>query len=215
MNHPRPEFPAPAATGCHACSAPIEVLTAPWCECLSKQISLICATCGSCHCKASDRIVRDFWNNASDELVARRTDEQKRRSAVARNRSAAAELLIVDDDEDMRLADAYMVQQMGYSVATASNGEEALTTIAANAPRIVITDALMPRLDGRQLCRCIKALDSSIKVVIMTSLYTSPRYKYEAYRQFKADEYLAKPIEFPLLEAILHKVDPVGAQVSR
>jgi YesN/AraC family two-component response regulator len=70
-------------------------------------------------------------------------------------------------------------------------------------PDIVLTDALMPKIDGRQLCRLIKTSDASIKVVIMTALYKSSRYRTEAMNTFHADEYLAKPIDFAHLRQVL------------
>jgi CheY-like chemotaxis protein len=198
-------------TVCPSCSAAFDAMTAAWCSCVAKRMSLVCSACGVCFCKAPDRVVREFWNGAPSELVHRRNSEQRLRRAAASRRASAADILIVDDDEDIRLAAAFMVQQLGYRTATASNAEEALFAIEQSAPRLVLTDALMPRIDGRQLCRYIKAADSGIKVVIMTSLYTSPRYRYEAYKQFGADEYLAKPIDAERLRGVLHKLAPVAA----
>lgn len=71
---------------------------------------------------------------------------------------------------------------------------------------IVLTDALMPKIDGRQLCRLIKAVNRSIKVVIMSGLYKSTRYRIEAMKAFHADEYLAKPIDFARLQQVLGKL---------
>jgi DNA-binding response OmpR family regulator len=58
-------------------------------------------------------------------------------------------------------------------------------------------------MDGRELCRRIKAIDRAIKVVVVTSLYTGIRYRVEAMRTFMADEYLPKPIDFARLYEIL------------
>ncbi|HMC22079.1 MAG TPA: response regulator [Thermoanaerobaculia bacterium] len=61
----------------------------------------------------------------------------------------------------------------------------------------------MPKLDGRQLCKLIKANNPSIKVVVMTSLYTTSRYRVEAISAYQADEFLAKPINFAKLRQVL------------
>ena len=77
-------------------------------------------------------------------------------------------------------------------------------------PDIVITDALMPKVDGRQLCRLIKNIDPSIKVVVMSGLYTKSHYRVEAMHQFQADEYLAKPINFERLRNVLEHLSSVA-----
>ena len=65
----------------------------------------------------------------------------------------------------------------------------------------------MPKMDGREMCRLIKAdaETAGIKVVVMTSLYTSVKYQTEAYKSFKVDDYLAKPLDFSQLRTMLEK----------
>lgn len=121
---------------------------------------------------------------------------------------AALDILVVDDDEEMRLAVTYMLERMGHQVRTVANAREALIVIDGKKPQIVLTDALMPGLDGRQLCRLIKAIHPDLKVVIMTSLYTAPRYKYEAFKSFRADEYITKPLNATKLQMVVSKLAP-------
>lgn len=118
-------------------------------------------------------------------------------------------VLIVDDDEEIREIAAYIVTQLGYRAITVDNPTTALDEVERHRPDVVITDALMPRLDGRELCRLIKGAFTGTKVVIMTSLYTAPHYKYEAFRNFKADEYLPKPIDFTQLRDVLARLAPI------
>jgi two-component system phosphate regulon response regulator PhoB len=116
-------------------------------------------------------------------------------------------VLLVDDDEEIRAIGSHVIPRLGFRCATATNGPEALAMMAEEEPVIVITDALMPKMDGRELCRFVKR-SSSAKVVIMTSLYTAAHYKYEAFKRFGADEYLAKPIDFAALQATLQRLAP-------
>ena len=149
----------------------------------------------------------EFWLRAPASVVERGTRERARRApATARPEAQIVDVLIVDDDEEIRTAAAVMVQAMGYSVMTASGPAEALAAVERTPPRLVLTDALMPKIDGRQLCRLIKAGFSDVRVVIMTSLYTAPRYKYEALKTFHADDYLAKPVDFERLSKVLTKL---------
>src|SRR5947209_15707141 len=55
----------------------------------------------------------------------------------------------------------------------------------------------MPKMDGRELCRLVKSDPqlAGTRVVVMSSVYTSGRFKREALSHFKADDYLAKPVD--------------------
>ena len=149
--------------------------------------------------------MRAEWNLAMRELQERQIEEKFRRALGVSPASAPAGLtvLIVDDDEEIRLIAEYTVQQMGYRTLTAGDAMEALAIVEKSRPNIVLTDALMPKLDGRQLCKLIKANNPSIKVVVMTSLYTTSRYRVEAISAYQADEFLAKPINFAKLRQVL------------
>jgi CheY-like chemotaxis protein len=63
----------------------------------------------------------------------------------------------------------------------------------------------MPRLDGREMCLRLKnnPFTSKLKVVIMTAVYTAARYRSEAFREFHADDYLSKPLDFRELRGVL------------
>ena len=119
-------------------------------------------------------------------------------------------VLIVDDDQEIRDIVTDVLTTSGYETLAASRTDEALWLIEEHAPDVVITDALMPGGDGRELCRIVKSDQrlANTKVIIMTSLYKSPRYKYEAFRTFKADDYLLKPVDFPQLLATLERLVP-------
>ena len=65
-------------------------------------------------------------------------------------------LLVVDDDEAVRLYIKLQLEDAGYRVTTAVNGADALDLIHKAAPDLVISDILMPELDGFGLCRAIR-----------------------------------------------------------
>jgi CheY-like chemotaxis protein len=139
------------------------------------------------------------------ELLEHQTAEKFRRALGTSSTSSPQGLtvLIVDDDEEIRLIAEYSVQQMGYRTLTAANAEEALRIVKGSRPDVVLTDALMPNVDGRRLCRLIKKADPSIRVIIMSSLVRTARYLEETFDTFQADEYLAKPIDFEKLRQVL------------
>lgn len=117
-------------------------------------------------------------------------------------------VLIVDDDEEIRSIVGDVLSASGFKTMTAARADEAMRMIEAMSPDVVITDALMPGGDGRELCRNVKSTAglARTKFIVMTSLYKSAHYKYEAYKQFKADEYVLKPVDFSQLLSALNRL---------
>lgn len=190
---------------CPTCCSSISLTSVEWCHCQSKALSVICPSCRSCFCKLRVFPKRAEWTYVIRALLEKQSDEKAGRvlKAVPANAEERPTVLIVDDDEEIRVIAQDTIEQMGYHVITAGGAEEALAVIEQSRPDIVLTDALMPKTDGRELCRMIKDIDSSIVVVIMTALYKKTRYRIEAMNTFRADEYLAKPIDFTRLGAML------------
>jgi len=116
--------------------------------------------------------------------------------------------LVVDDlAYSVRTLKA-IFQSAGYDVAIAHDGQAALDLVRAERPDFIVTDVLMPRLDGFQLCRAIKTDDAlaHIPVIFYTGDYVDP-----ADREFGislgAAAYLTKPLEpQELLDAVSRAV---------
>jgi len=196
---------SPSSLPCPTCGDEVDLERVEWCQCVTKPLSVVCPSCRNCSCKLRDFPKHAEWTCVIRELLQTQAEEKLRRAlnVTPPTARAGATVLVVDDDEEIRLIAEYTIQQMGYHVITAAGAEEALAVIERSRPDIVLTDALMPKIDGRQLCRLIKGIDASIKVVIMTALYKSSRYRLEAMNTFHADEYLAKPIDFARLQQVL------------
>ncbi len=204
---------------CWKCAKKFDTESAHWCKCDTNLRTLLCPNCASCFCGAAFGYKRSFWNAAPNTL---RENAGRFRAAVPRvlapsvkdtTISAAGSrrphVLIVDDEEPIRSLAACYVEQMDYDVTTVSGGEEALRLCEETDIDIVLTDALMPKMDGRELCRRVKvAHGSRIKVVLMTALYKSRHFQAEARNVFKVDEYLAKPLRYEDLRDALHRVAP-------
>jgi CheY-like chemotaxis protein len=71
-------------------------------------------------------------------------------------------VLIVDDDKVIQQLLVVNLELEGYEVETASDGEEALKSILANRYDVVLLDVMMPKMDGREVCRRVKA-DPKVK----------------------------------------------------
>jgi CheY-like chemotaxis protein len=78
--------------------------------------------------------------------------------------------LVVDDDPIMLKLAAAMLRAFGYTVSTAGGGAQALLDLRRAACDIVLTDYVMPAMDGYQLSRRIKSRHTETRVVIMTGL---------------------------------------------
>jgi CheY-like chemotaxis protein len=107
----------------------------------------------------------------------------------------ANKVLIVDDTETMRLAEQMMLAGEGYEIDVADDGIEAINKIAISRPDLVLLDIMMPRMDGIECCRRIKADDrlKDIKVVMVTTKSEYERVK-EAFAA-GCDDYVTKPID--------------------
>ena len=79
-------------------------------------------------------------------------------------------ILIVDDDADIRLFLGFSLKKAGYAVLEAGNGAKALDLLKDHAPDLIVTDAMMPVLDGHGLIRALKAdaAWSRIPVILLT-----------------------------------------------
>jgi CheY-like chemotaxis protein len=197
---------------CFRCQVSFDASTARWCGCLVAEQTLVCPACGGCFCTAPRTMRLEFWSNAPKSLWDRKFAEHK--SAFQPPANPPLEgvrrplVLVVEDDPSIQRLALRAVKALGYGVVLARDGAEGLELARRYAPDAVLSDALMPRMDGRELCRAIKsdAATRGIKVAVMTSLYTDPRYKEEATTDFQVDEYLAKPLDLDSLKKTLEKL---------
>ena len=68
--------------------------------------------------------------------------------------SNEAQILIVEDDDDLREVVSGLLRELGYKVATAINGSDALTYLRTNRPPgLIVLDVMMPVMDGVEFCR--------------------------------------------------------------
>lgn len=103
-------------------------------------------------------------------------------------------ILIVDDEKDIRESLSAVLQSEGYLCAIAENGETAIEKLERSNFDIIITDIVMPNLDGMKLLDKALQISPNTLVVLMTA-YASIETAVSALRKGAAD-YLLKPIEF-------------------
>ena len=105
------------------------------------------------------------------------------------------EILIVEDSLTQALKLQYILEQHDYSVAVANNGQEALDYLKKHTPALVISDIVMPEMDGYEMCRKIKDKESlkAIPVILLTSL--SDPVDVIRGLQCGADNFITKPFQ--------------------
>lgn len=82
-----------------------------------------------------------------------------------------ATILLVDDDPNILRPLRLLLEREGYRVLTASDGQAALAAAAVESPNLIVTDWMMPRLDGVGLCRQLRddAATADIPVVMLSA----------------------------------------------
>ncbi len=104
---------------------------------------------------------------------------------------ARPRVLVVDDDRSVRDSLRRSLEFNGYDVALASDGAEALAGIAGIAPDAVVMDVMMPRLDGIETTKALRAAGNDVPILVLTARDTVGD-RVEGL-DAGADDYLAKP----------------------
>ena len=107
-------------------------------------------------------------------------------------------VLVVEDHDDLR---QYLAQCLGknYRVHTATNGREALAFAQAQIPDLVVSDWMMPDMDGLELCGALKTDERTSHVpVLMLTSRSSNESKVEGL-DAGADDYVTKPFNLEIL----------------
>ena len=210
----RNEMSAVYKVVCPSCGRPYDAMRAMDCDCLETVRSFRCPHCAACFCKAPQSFKSIFWAGAPRDLVERRKQQPSLDvdAAPAPPEQIVRPLvLFAEDDPTARAIAKRVIEAMRSTVITAKDGEEALHLAREYTPDLVITDALMPRIDGREVARIIKAEMPTTRVVVITGVYKDRRYRDEAMYKFKVDDYIAKPVTPAELRDIIERFLPSRA----
>lgn len=115
-------------------------------------------------------------------------------------------LLVVDDEPKLLLAVAAVLRSEDFDVTTARNGREALVQIAKSVPDLVVSDILMPQMDGFALARNLRSADHTklVPIVFLTAKGDT-RDRVEGFRT-GIDAYVSKPFEPDELVAVIRNI---------
>ncbi len=120
--------------------------------------------------------------------------------------ASPARILVVEDDSDLRHSLAEVLEEEGYEVACAKDGEDALRQLDGPAPQAILLDLTMPGMDGwtfRSVQRSDPRLARIPTVVISAAYVSDPR---GVARDLAPDGYLPKPFELQTLIDALKRV---------
>lgn len=200
---------------CRHCQADYNALEASWCYCLGAERSLLCPACLRCFCKESKEFRQHFWAEAPVTLRAKRVADLRQPfwppvpPPLPGELTPPTVLVATSDLYQMRIA-GRALGLLGCSVLYARDGLQAHTLVKSHRPELLLTDAILPRLNGRELARRVKTDPSAsyTKVAITTALYTQPSHRDEAFKIYKVDAYLIQPVDIHQLRDALEKLLP-------
>jgi len=204
----------PYVIACSSCQNPFDALQAPWCFCLTSDPTLVCPKCSKCFCKAPLSYRHKIWDEAPETLWDYKNLYEAGQPPIPENAPVALAkhplVLVVDDERQVLKTASRLIRNLGYATVVAHDGEEGIKLAKAYMPELVLSDALMPKLDGREMCRLLKqdSQTARIRSIIMTAFTGVSKYKSSVLKDLDCDEQIQKPVEFDRLRSILQKFLP-------
>lgn len=114
-----------------------------------------------------------------------------------------SKILVVDDDEQMREDISEMLSREGYTVTHVGSGEEALEKIKEEHFDVILTDLIMPGIDGMEVLRQSKRIKPAVRVIMITGFGTIEN-AVEAMKE-GASDYVSKPFKINEVQATVKR----------
>lgn len=138
-------------------------------------------------------------------------------SQVSNLRAASKTALLVEDDPSLLDMLSKTLQRAGFTVVTAVHGADALTQMRTLGADIVVTDILMPVMDGFELIRNLRAKWPQLPIVAMSGIEDTPNFRNLALK-FGAKAALSKPVNRAHLVEVMRDVmraDPMTGRAAQ
>jgi DNA-binding response OmpR family regulator len=103
----------------------------------------------------------------------------------------APRILLVDDEQPIQTLLSFPLQRDGYEVVQASDGNEALARFSEQSFDLVVLDLMLPRLDGLEVCKRLRAKGSTVPIIMLTA--KSEEIDKVLGLELGADDYITKP----------------------
>ena len=108
--------------------------------------------------------------------------------------SKAKKVLVVDDEPDILEIIQYNLRNEGYEVATAGDGDEGLRLAKSFKPDLIILDVMMPRKNGMEVCRTLRAQDAYRDTLIIFLTALNDELSHVKGLEYGADDFISKPV---------------------
>ena len=116
-------------------------------------------------------------------------------------------VLVVDDNEqNLELLVIYMEDLPEVRVVTATNGLEAMTKVAEEAPDLLLLDIMMPKMSGFEVCKRIKADPKTRDIIVIMVTALNETGDIERAAECGTDDYISKPIDRKALVDLVRKL---------
>lgn len=126
---------------------------------------------------------------------------------------AKESVLIVEDDPDIVELLQYTLEREGYPVLIARDGEKGLSEARRRKPGLIVLDLMLPGLDGLEVCRTLKADDSTRSIPVLMLTARGEESDVVLGLEFGADDYMRKPFSprelVARIRAVLRRGQPV------
>jgi DNA-binding response OmpR family regulator len=103
----------------------------------------------------------------------------------------APRILLVDDEQPIQTLLSFPLQRDGYEVVVAADGREALLRYDEQPPDLVVLDVMLPRMDGLEVCKRLRAKGSTVPIIMLTA--RSEEIDKVLGLELGADDYITKP----------------------
>ena len=125
---------------------------------------------------------------------------------------AGERILVVDDEPTVREVVQHYLEREGYRVQAAEDGAAALAAFGANVPDLIVLDLMLPGVDGLEVCRQVRAKDSTPIIMLTAKGHESDRI---VGLELGADDYVVKPFSpkelVARVRAVLRRTEAAGA----
>jgi DNA-binding response OmpR family regulator len=118
--------------------------------------------------------------------------------------ATARRVLVVDDNVDAAESFAMILKMTGHETQCAHEPETALRSVAVFRPDVVVLDIGLPRMDGYEVAKCIRAENSLVRLIALSGYGRTEDTERAKAAGF--DAYLVKPVDFDELERVIERL---------
>ena len=126
-------------------------------------------------------------------------------------------ILVVEDEVSISTLLKYNLEQAGYEVLVAFDGEEGLAQIVNKQPNLVLLDLMLPKMDGMEVCKEVRSLRLNVPIIMLTA--RDDEFDKVLGLELGADDYMTKPFSprevVARVKAVLRRFQPPQVEVAK